>query len=158
MKIYLVLVLAVVSLICCGAYSEENQIVLRGASLIIKDGTDANTLKCEVFNRWNGDRIAETDNIVKGGTTGHFTLDATGVVLRIEASGLTGNCLYVIGVLARNTSGTDLTTMISAHSDDIKIWIYNSTTAVQQDMTALVDAAPPLGDVIYIEIFYITDA
>lgn len=127
--------------------------VLRGIYIIIENGTNASTLKCTVGSRWNGDIISVTDNIAKNATTGNFTLDAAGDDLTIEASGLTGNCVYAIGTLQHNASGADLIARGVASGNDIIIYLQNSTTAVKQDITTLVDTGT-----IALDILYITDA
>ncbi len=91
---------------------------LRGSVLKIDDGTNASTLKCTLTNRWNGDVIAETDNVAKDATTGDFTLNAAGTVLTVEATGLTGNCVYCIANLWRNPIA-DLEADASPISNDI---------------------------------------
>lgn len=125
----------------------------RGSFILIKNGTDAETLKCTVGSRWNGDTIAETDNIVKDATTGDFSLSVDGKTLTIEASGLTGNCVYVLGVVNYNASTTDLIVIIYASGNDICISLRNSTTGADLDITTLVDTGN-----IYVEFLYITDA
>ena len=127
--------------------------IMRGINLTVADGTDANTLKCTVISRWNGDVIAQTNNIAKGATTGDFTLSATGRELKIEATGLTGNPLYAIGNIVVNLSTTDLTTVCIGETNDIKIYVYNTSAGTELDMTVLVDTGSMLFD-----IFYITDA
>lgn len=127
--------------------------ILRGIRLLIENGTTGDTLKCTVINRWNGDTIAVTDNIAKDATTGDFSLTATGVNLNIKASGLSGNCVYAIGQIYSNASGTDITAGVYPVSNDITIKAVASKTGVDQDLTVLVDTGP-----INVHIFYITDA
>lgn len=127
--------------------------ILKACRFTIADGTNANTLKCTMTVKWNGDTILATDNIAKGATTGDFTLDANGEYLTVEVSGLVGNCLYARASVARNFAGTDLTATATATANDIVIGLFHSTTGAIQDMTALVDVG-----VVYLEIFYITDA
>ena len=84
--------------------------VVRSSKLVIDNGTNANTLKCTLTSNFNGDAIAETDNIAKNATTGNYTLDSDGYVLLIEAAGLTGNAVKVLHVSILSTeSGTALT-------------------------------------------------
>lgn len=127
--------------------------VLRVLRLNIVNGTDANTLKCTVSSVWNGDAIAETDNIAKNATTGNFSLTATGKQLTIEAAGLTGNCLLAMGYCWNNASGVVLTCLFLAVSNDIIIQLKKADDAVDQDITVLVDTG-----VIYLHILYLTDA
>lgn len=125
----------------------------RGILVGIDNGTNASTLKCSTIQKWNGDVIGLIDNIAKGATTGDFSLNAAGTVLTIKASGLSGNVLYCIGSLASNYSGTALIIQCTPSANDILIYIYNATTGAQEDMTVLVDTG-----IIYIAVFYITDA
>ena len=119
----------------------------------ILDGTVANTLRCTVGSRWNGDTVAAVDNIAKGATTGGFTLDAGGTTLRIEAAILSGNVLYAMGVPYSNASGTDITVDVEPNINDIFIQYRHATTGVAQDITAIVDG----GDT-HLHIMYVTDA
>jgi len=129
--------------------------VLRGVYLLIKDGTNASTLKCEVGSRWNSDTIAEVDNIGKGATVGDFSLNADGTRLTIEKTGLSGNCLYVLGHIYHNASTVNLTLYEFANAAanyGIAIYLRSSPGGVNQDITALVDD----GDIL-LHLFYITD-
>ena len=127
---------------------------LRQVQLLLENGTNAATLKCTVSSLWNGDAIGVTDNVAKGATTGHFTLNAAGSQLDIEAAGLSGNCLMAQGSIAWNAGGTDLCANIyDSGANDIRIIITNSTTAVSLDMTTLVDTGT-----MAFNILYITDA
>lgn len=127
--------------------------ILRGTRLAISNGGLAATLECSMSSEWNGDIIASTDNIAKGATTGDFSLSAGGTTLTVEASGLSGNVVYVFGVVYRNYSTTNLTTYVRVGTNDIVLSIYNSTTGTTLDITTLVDTGS-----IYMLIFYITSA
>lgn len=72
--------------------------VLRVISAVINNGTDPNTIDCEIVSRWNGDTIASEDNLAKSGSTTSFSLDAGGGQLTIKDSALTGTCAAVIAV------------------------------------------------------------
>ena len=127
--------------------------VLRRITLKIDNGTNVNTLKCTVSNLWNGDTIAETDNIAKGATTGNFTLDAGGERLDIEAAGLAGNVIVAWGACYLNASGAVLDWSVSENSNDIRVVPRVSSTAALQDLTTLVDTG-----IMTLQIVYITDA
>ena len=127
--------------------------VLRGVILAIVDGTNANTLKCTLNDRWNGDPISETDNIGKGATTGDYNLSADGKNLLIKATGLTGNALFAIANLYSNSTGTDYNSPCKASSNDILVNISDAGSAVYQDITVVADSGG-----IYIDILYITSA
>jgi len=126
---------------------------LRGINCAIRDGTNAATLNCRVYSRWNGDAIAETDNIAKDATVGDFSLNAAGTYLNIEASGLAGNAIWALGSLQDNASGVVLTARAFAEGNDIQIRAYHASTGILQDLTTLVDTGN-----VNIEILYITDA
>jgi len=126
--------------------------IIRRVWLSIDDGTNAATLKCALTSRWNGDTIGETDNVAKDATTGNFTLDANGLALKVEASGLTGNAVMAFGVISHNVTGLDgLTVLCNADTNDL--YILTRDGGVNQDLTTLVDTGK-----IYVEILYITDA
>ncbi|KKN70966.1 hypothetical protein LCGC14_0425680 [marine sediment metagenome] len=126
--------------------------VIRFARVVLQDGTNANTLKAQMFDTWNGDDIAEVNNIVKGATTSGWTLDAGGTILTIEASGLTGNALAALGSIRVNASGNDtLQIELLITANDIQIFFYDDAAA--QDMTVLLDTGP-----LTFNMFYITDA
>lgn len=124
---------------------------LRASWMHIKDGTNANTLKCSVGNNWNGDVIAETDNIVKNGTTGHFTLNSTGTTLEIEATGLAGNVVFAQAVVAANLSGERIHQNTVAKTNKIRIVMFDDTGL--QDITVLVNTGE-----VDLNILYMTDA
>jgi len=126
---------------------------LRTAWLKIENGTNDQTLKCELIDRWNGDTIASTDNIAKNATTGHFTLSSTGVLLHIEAAGLSGNVVGGIASLYSNNSGQDLTVNFVPDSNDIRLDLRSSPGGVPLDITGLAD-----GGQISINLLYITHA
>ena len=128
---------------------------IRTTELMIDDGTNAATLKCDLTTVWNGHTIAETDNVAKGATTGNFTLDATGYALKIEASGLDStNCVAVLSaVIGQNLSTTEITVSGKHLSNDIYLRFFNTATGGTVDLTTLVDTGR-----IHVNIAYITDA
>ncbi len=131
--------------------------ILRRVYINIVDGTNVNTLKCNVGSRWNGDTIGVTDNIIKNATTGDFTLNAAGTLLTIEATGLTGNVLMAIGSMSYNVSTSSLFIGCRNSLNDIVVEFMLNADGVAQDITALVDAAGATGQMI-IEILYVTNA
>ena len=126
--------------------------IFRSINFEIDNGTNDFTLKCASTTIWNGDDIAQTDNIGKDGTTGDFSLRADGVKLTIETSGLTGNCVFAFGSVVDNASAVSLNAQIYAQNSDIVIYLNNSATGAAQDITALVDTGT-----IRMYIIYITD-
>lgn len=127
--------------------------VLRQVFINVDDGTNANTLKCNVGNLWNGDVIAVTDNVAKGATTGNFTLSAGGSQLIIEKAGLSGNVVMAHGHLAYDQSGT-ANPVVSVEASANDIMVEYMTGAAAQDLTAAVDAGAP----IEFYVLYITSA
>ena len=132
--------------------------IIRRLYLTIKDGTDANTIECTVEGSafgWNGDAIGATNNIIKNGTTGDFTLNAAGTDLYIEASGLTGNCVDVIACnIARNETGTPCELRCHGSTNDIHLTFTDLATGADIDLTALMTGTDQLNS----QITYITDA
>jgi len=125
---------------------------LRCSLLRIEDGTNANTLKCTLTARRDGNEISTTDNIVKDATTGHFDLDSSGVVLKILKTGLSGDALLAMGILIENRSGVDLVLDSTNSGGSLYMRVKNSTTGALQDLTTLVDTGR-----IYVNFLYMTD-
>ena len=107
----------------------------RKCLLTIANGTNASTLKCTLASEFNGDTIAETDNVAKGATTGSWTLDADGKVLDIELGDVLGAGGFIM-------SGNEAyISYINQAGSDIRIRIRGTTTNL--DITALVDTNTP---------------
>lgn len=127
--------------------------VLRKMRITIANGTTASTLKCTVNSMWNGDAIAETDNIGLDATTGHFHLSANGQALTILNSGLTGNALDGTISLYYNASGTPLLVSAIKTAEGLVLNHIGLSDGVGLDLTVLVDTG-----IIIPHILYITDA
>lgn len=127
--------------------------VFRCINFNISDGTNTDTLKCTVSQEFNGDLIAETDNIAKNATTGHYELDASGYTLKILATGLSGNILYAFQSISHNESQTLLSLYAFKSTAYIAVRLCNLSTGVYQDICALVNQGR-----ILLKINYITDA
>jgi hypothetical protein len=125
--------------------------VLRAIFVNIRDGTNANTLKVDTTNKFNGDIIAQTDNIAKGSTVGHFSLSSNGKELRIENSGLSGNVYCPMASMNANFTGIPLDVQAKAIGYGIRMKFMHSDTGASQDITVLVDS-----DNIYPEVLYLT--
>jgi len=126
--------------------------VLRQIEFIVTDGTNASTLKCTVVSLWNGDTIAETDNVAKGATTGNFTLSADGSTLTIEAAGLSGSVVMAHGNKVYNAGGPILDVDVKAGTNDIQIVFRNPTTGTGQDVTAHVDKGLMILYILYLTV------
>lgn len=146
------------------AAGDKNQIngdgtlnnVLRKTALNIKDGTNANTINCQLTSSltWNGDNDGPTDNIAKGGTTGNYNLNAGGNSLYIDADALTGNCVEVIvAKVFNNASNANIAIKELASINGIQLIFTDGLLGTDLDLTSLVDT----GD-IYLHITYLTDA
>jgi len=127
--------------------------ILRFSALEITDGTNAETLKVSMYNRFNGDVIASTDNIAKGATTGDFSLSVSGQNLTIKATGLSGNAVAGACFASKNATGTNLTYRLLADANDLGFLAKHATTGINQDLTVLVDTG-----MLQFEFIYITDA
>lgn len=126
---------------------------VRIVRLLIEDGTNANTIKVTLINEWNGDAISVIDNLAKSGTSGDFSLNASGNTLLINNTGLTGNFLGGIASVAKNfVSGVDyyFEADYNASGMDVEVSVSGGATI---DLTAVVD----VGDV-YVKIIYFTTA
>jgi len=127
--------------------------VLRGAYIRFANGTIDLTLKCTLVSLLNGDAIAETDNIAKDATTGHFKLNATGTRLFILNTGLTGDAGFAMANIMINATGVPILTYPGIEADGIRLELQGYVDATAKDITDLVDT----GD-IYVQLVYITDA
>jgi len=80
---------------------------LRKIRVRIRDGTNPNTIRAEVENIWNGDTIAEVDNISKGGSSGNFALSVNGDQLTINnAAGGVHTCVTIVSAwIEKDSSG-----------------------------------------------------
>jgi len=127
--------------------------LLRALQLKVADGTNDQTLKCTVYNKWNGDAISATDNVAKSATTGHFKLSADGTQLTITNSGLTGSAQYANSNLKTNATTTEFIASTAKIPDGILIEVQGLSDGTSKDITTLVD----VGD-FRLDILYITDA
>jgi len=125
--------------------------VLRASVILIADGTNAATIKASVSSIWNGDIIAEEDNLAKLGDTGNFSLDDAGDRIEIEG-GFTGNIVEVLtSDVIINTSGTALICNSSRSGTKLRLTFRSAIGAVI-DLTTLVDTGH-----IYLRFLYLTD-
>jgi len=127
--------------------------VFRGVVVKFQDGTNSDTIKITVVSRWNGDAIAEQDNIAKNATTGHFKLSSDGKVLVLLNTGLTGSVLYVISNLISNATTNEFLSNASKVDDGIQMLFQGLSDGANKDITGFINA----GD-FYTHLLYITDA
>lgn len=79
--------------------------VMRMSDVLVQDGADANTIKVEMRQVWNGNTIAEQNNLAKGGSVADkFSLDASGTELKILDASITGTVLACLAGDLANTS------------------------------------------------------
>ncbi len=129
---------------------------IRRIHLTIVDGTNASTIKCTVASKWNGDTIAETDNVAKDATTGNFSLSSDGTQLTIEAAGLTGNCVDVLCInIVANGTETPLFIGGDTIANDVLLYFRDGANndLSSEDITVLADTGG-----LYVSIVYLTDA
>ena len=116
--------------------------VLRIGMIKIEDGSNADTLKCTLSSYWNGDSDGPTDNVAKDGTTGNWTLDVGGHVLKLESAALTGTCLTVVSANVQyNTTGVVTNGFAVRNTGDIEIRMYNDADGVIQSIPTMIDVA-----------------
>lgn len=127
--------------------------VFRIAYININDGTNADTLECEVISVWNGDADGPTDNVAKGATTGNYTLTASGKGLTIEAAALSGSPQAVFANLNYNASGTSIFPTAIITGGDIEVSARAHAGGAQQDWCALANIG-----LVRVYLLYITDA
>ncbi len=125
--------------------------VLRNSYITLKDATTAGKLKVSLTSTWNGNTIAEVDDLTKGATSGGFSLNAAGTLVTIESVPPT-TCVAVLAAwIQSNASGVALSADAVAFADDLCVAVHNNGTGVLQDLTTLVDT----GD-ITIRLTYLT--
>lgn len=131
--------------------------VLRMTALVIRDGTNANTIKCALnktlAGTFNGDTLEAEDNLAKAGSTTSFALDASGAVITLKPAGVSGNLVGVIACVGYNATGTSIISRSWISGNDAIINFSNLTTGADVDLTDLADTGA-----IYVELLYITDA
>lgn len=99
-----------------GKYNETTKCLLVGdttskkfyrvINVAVKDGTVASTIKPSATSEYNGDTVAEEDNLGQSGDTGNFSLDATKAQLNIDAGAITGNATAILSAtIYKNASG-----------------------------------------------------
>lgn len=125
--------------------------VIRTVSIRLQDGTNAATLKAEVTDVWNGETIAETDNIPKNGSAGSFALNSAGTILTIDTAELT--VATTSANISFNTGANNLLIAHEALSGNTKISFNEVGSFSLLDITTVVDTS-----IVDITITYITSA
>lgn len=126
----------------------------KSSRLQIYDGTDADTIKCNLVPQWNGDTIASTDNIAKGATTGNFTFAADGKLLTIVNTGLDDDVLAVISVTISYNVSNSIPVSIDAYvsAGSIAIRLDADASGTFFDFASIITGAETL----HLTISYIT--
>jgi len=127
--------------------------VLRCSYIHFDDGSVADTLKCTLVALFNGDAIAETDNIAKDATTGDFALNATGTQLIILNTGLAGDARFVMANIIINATNQAAIAYPAIQGTGIRLELQGLSDGTPKDLTGLVDLAA-----FYVQLLYITDA
>lgn len=128
--------------------------VLRVSTLVVADGTTADTINCTLNSSWNGDEIAETNNIPKDGSAGSFALSANGKTLTIAQAALSGtSSIAVIGVwcISATTALSSAISPIARPAGEVGIYV-GATYGTESDLATIVDTG---GFTIYIS--YLTN-
>ena len=110
--------------------------VLRQIYFYVTDGTNVLTIKCKAFGIWNGDVMAEVDNIAKGDTSGVFSLSADGQKLTIDASAFSGNIKLATISIARTSAQVRPSILTEKSGNNMKLHFYNHATSAGLDITA----------------------
>jgi len=129
--------------------------VFRVISVTINDGTNANTIKATTASLWNGDANAAVDNIAKNATTGVWKLDASGTILTLLDTGITGDAVTVLtATVSYNDTGTAVPLVNGSVVGGLQFCIFNTTTGVTLDFTTFLTA----GKTFQFYVTYITNA
>jgi hypothetical protein len=132
--------------------------VVRSTLIKIEDGAEAAHIKCTTSSKWNGDVNAAQDNIGKDGvTTGVWSLNAAGTVLTLLATGISGDCVGILGssIVYNASRRNDLYISSSVVSGGIQMSIYDALNCdgSTEDLSTLVDTG-----YIQFTISYVTSA
>ena len=127
--------------------------VVRLIRITIADGTTASTIKVKSESIFNGDAIAEENNLAANGDTGSFNLDNTKSQLHIESTAITGNCTHtLLAVVYRNAGGNFPYCEPTVVSNGITLTFRNNDDSAY-DLTSHVDTGN-----LYINVLYFTDS
>ena len=108
----------------------------------------------QLYSQWNGDTDGPEADVAKSETSNNWTLDASGAIVTIEASGLSGNVVAAWGGVYNNDPETyGVAAQVAAASNDIQMTFRNINTGAAYDLTGMGAA-----EVIDIQITYITAA
>ena len=125
--------------------------VLRCMRVTIQDGTTASTIKVKAESIFNGDAIAEENNLAKNGDTGYFNLDSDGNEIHIESGAFAANVSHVImAQVYRNAGGNFPYAEVTAVSNGLTLAFKHNDDSVY-DLTSHTDTGN-----LYIHILYLS--
>ena len=129
-------------------------LILRKNLFRVKDGTNANTIKCYSNSAWNGSSFAEEDNIGKGLQVVNFSLDAAGSRVTMLNSAFLGTPVAILSSeIIYNSGGEDVTLnayVDGASNNDVKLYFRHAITGAVYDLTANL-----VGSSQYIEAYFL---
>jgi len=126
---------------------------LRMLVFYISDGTTGPTIKCKALSLFQGDAIAEVDNITKGTPSGVFSLDAAGEKLTIDVSAFSGSIKLALLHTYRNTSTNPMLIFSQKSAGSLILHFYDHATGANVDITGQIATGE-----IRAFLLYITDA
>lgn len=127
--------------------------VLRAVKLQITY-EDATKSSYELVSMWNGDAEADTP-LAKSGTSGNYSLSASGAILTVAAAAFSGNLVFATGIVAQNHTGDAVMADVYAQGNDLLVNLtQNVSGGGAWDATTLIAS----GELLNINILYITSA
>lgn len=108
---------------------------LRQIYIYFTDGTNVATMSCQASSYFNGDGIAEVDNIAKGDTSGVFNLEADGQKLRIAQAAFSGAVKMCHIIIARTSAQEVPSLLAEQYAGGIRIHFYKHDTAAAYDIS-----------------------
>jgi hypothetical protein len=109
-------------------------------------------IKVESVDQWNGDAVAQSAEILKGGSDSGFALDAVGDTLTMDSSVLTGDAVAVLSVdvIYNDFATNGILVEGVALTNDLLFNFIKDAGGSAQDMTLAAN--------LYFHVTYLTDA
>lgn len=123
---------------------------LRAGRIIVKDGTDANTLNVTYQDNWNSSDVAELDNLGRGDENNNWDYDAAGKILDFHTIPQGGFCQWVVGTLYRNYSTTFRVPAIYEAGNRVRMALPENPGATLEIWEDIVDTGRIIMDFVYI--------
>ncbi len=121
---------------------------LRHSYLDITDGS-VTGIGVQLVSRWNGNSAGPVVNIEKGGSSGGFSLDASGGVVTIDDTNISGDAVTVMTNISINGTSVAVVVQPSISSGDI-VLSFTSLLGVAVDLSLLVNTGNLRIDLLYI--------